>query len=212
MSTKDEIWYFRYLDLPAIPEKFLDEAKEILRNQKKEMKDTYDIKPLTNKWVEKLDEDKKEISYSMFRPLKENGKILTSRSVVRFPVNEDFEFWIRENITDKFIDASIAPSYKQNEDDEILGPHTDTTRDYLLLYIFDISNKGQKTIWWQENGQPVVRGRNVSTNDFDNMTKLHEVEYKIGKWVIMNATILHSVHNIVGYRDAIQISLTEEIF
>jgi hypothetical protein len=204
-----EIWYYRYLTLPKVPTEFIDEAKNTLQRERTESKE---LLQLSDKWVEKVDTDKKEISYQMFRKMNDHGKTITSRSVVRFGVSNEFENWIRTNITDKFIDASIAPSYKENDDDQVLGPHTDTTRDYLLLYLFDTSNTGQTTVWWQENNYPVVRDRNVYINAFDSMTKLEEVEFEKERWVIINARILHSVHNINGHRDAIQISLNDQLF
>jgi hypothetical protein len=204
-----EIWYYRYLTLPKVPAKFIDEAKNTLQQERTEPKK---LSHLSDKWVKKLDTEKKEISYQMFRKMSDHGKIITSRSVVRFGVSKEFEDWIRNNITDKFIDASIAPSYKQNETDQVLGPHTDTTRDYLLLYLFDTSNSGQTTVWWQENNHPIIRDRNVYVNTFDSMTKIEEVEFEKERWVILNARILHSVHNINGHRDAIQISLNDQLF
>jgi len=212
MSLEEEIWYYRYLDLPKVPEKFLEESKNVLRIKRAELEESKKLQSLTSQWVQKVDDEKKEISYKMFRKLNDHGKTITSRSVVRFSVNEKFKQWISENITDRFIDASIAPSHKENEEDQVLGPHTDTTRDYLLLYLFDVSNADQTTIWWRENGHPIIRDRNVYTNIFKNMIKLKEVQFEKERWVILNARILHSVHNINGQRDAIQISLNDRLF
>jgi hypothetical protein len=206
----EKIWYYQYLDLPKIPEKFIDEAKTILKDEKIKRKQA--LQSLSSSWTQKFDPEKKEISYGMFRKMNDHGKTITSRSVVRFSVNVEFESWIRKNIVNDFIDASIAPSYNQNEEDQVLGPHTDTTRDYLLVYLFDTSNTDQKTVWWQENGHPVVREYNISTNDFESMTKLEELEIEKERWILLNARILHSVHNINGYRDAIQISLKDKLF
>lgn len=191
MNTEN-IWYYRYLDLPKIPQRFVEEAKAILQDERSDPINSYSLGAVNHQWFRKLDD---------------YGTEITSRSVIRFKINTDFENWIRENISKDFVDAGVAPSCKENETDDTLGAHTDTTRNYLLLYLFDTSNEGQTTAWWQENGYPIVREKNIYNNVFSSMTKLEETVFEKDRWVLMNATILHSVHNIKGYRNAIHVSL-----
>jgi hypothetical protein len=189
-----DTWYYQYLDLPPIPEEFIREAQSILADERSDPINSYSLGA---------------VNHQMFRKLDLNGEEITSRSVIRFRINTEFEDWIQANIVSDYVDVGVAPSARENPQDHTLGAHTDTTRNYLLLYIFDTSNQGQRTAWWQERGHPVVRERNIYNNVFDTMTKLAETEFEMRRWVLMNATILHSVHNVQGYRNAIHVSLDQ---
>lgn len=185
-------WYYEYLDLPPIPREFIEEAQAILKDERSDPINSYSLGA---------------VNHQMFRKLVVNGEEITSRSVIRFKINSEFEDWVRANIANDYVDVGVAPSARENDTDDTLGAHTDTTRNYLLLYLFDTSNKGQLTRWWQERGYPIVRARNTYNNVFATMTLLEETEFERGQWVLMNATILHSVHNVQGYRNAIHVSL-----
>lgn len=185
-------WYYEYLDLPPIPEEFIREAQSILTDERSDPINSYSLGA---------------VNHQMFRKLNLYGEEITSRSVIRFRINSQFEAWIRTNIVSDYVDVGVAPSARENDTDDTLGAHSDTTRNYLLLYLFDTSNKGQITRWWQEQGKPIVRERNTYNNVFATMTLLEETEFEITRWVLMNATVLHSVHNVQGYRNAVHVSL-----
>lgn len=205
MKENNNTWFYRYLELPKIPDEFQIAAKKQIENEQCEWSALPELNhPL---WEKKLDLDEKQISYPMFRKIDYYGKEVSSRSVLRYKISKDFETWIKQNICSNFLDASIAPYHKINDNDDILGVHTDTTRDYLLFYLLEKSNDDQITAWWQERGFPIVRERNAFTNDFNSLDKLSEVMIEKERWIVINARILHSVHNILGYRNAVQISI-----
>ena len=68
-----------------------------------------------------------------------NGQKVMGSPLVRTKFTDEFEQWVRENITPKFMDAGV--SYRHCNSDTS-GAHTDHTRDFVLSY--NIAKGGPK--------------------------------------------------------------------
>lgn len=192
--SNQEVWYYKFMDdLPHPPQKFIDAALQLAHDpirSKTEFVNDADYLP-------KFD-----------RPLVyPDGVKGTSRRTPRWDFSQEFEAWVRENIHPNPIDAAVSISQGNSN---ITGPHTDGVRAWTYLYLIERSNEGQTTCWWRERGQPLYRGRSYWAPSFENLDKLAEIEFPIGKWVALNITILHSIHNIQGSRVSLQVSLPND--
>lgn len=198
-----ENWfYYKTLDLPKVPEHIVAQALDL----------AHDPDRCVPEKSLRYTPEKNIVRTYWFRPVDVFGETHPSRSVIRFDVGTEFGQWVKENITDDFLDASLAcsMSVKDNFADTVTGMHTDTTRSYLLMYVIEKTNDDQKTIWWQERGYPIVRENDLQIDHFNTVEQIEEAVFEQNRWVLMNARILHSVHNIKGNRFALHVSLTDD--
>lgn len=188
---QDKIWYYKILtDLPHIPEQYINQALAVAANHDQTSADqsyNRDYLPVANRTLVDLD-----------------GKETTSRRTPRWAIGKEFEHWVRDNIAQDFLDAGVSISEGISD---TTGPHTDKTRSWTYMYLIDKSNDQQLTKWWQEFGQAVYREPGTYLDSFDNCEELCSVELPLKTWVCLNIGILHSVHNIKQYRNAIHVSL-----
>lgn len=139
-----------------------------------------------------------------------NGQKVMGSPLVRTKFNDEFELWVKENITPKFMDAGV--SYRHFNSDTS-GAHTDHTRDFVLSY--NITNGGPKCgiVWWknkEREGEPLLQERGIQHLNFDNLEKIEELTGPDGTWFLLESNILHSVENIEAPRVQFQVSLRNE--
>jgi hypothetical protein len=72
-----------------------------------------------------------------------------------------------------------------------------------LIYLLEKGNEDQYTKFYQEPGQGVHRKRNVTIYDMDSLIELDSVCAPLHTWLYFNASILHSVENVLGNRISI---------
>jgi hypothetical protein len=192
-----DYWCYKYMDFPPIPDRFIQEALAIAHDEQ-----ASDVSHANDTaWLPKPN-----------RTIYVDGKPTKSRRTPRWDLSADFSDWVRQNICEDFIDAAVSIS-QGDPDATTTGVHTDGVRHYTMIYLIEKSNDGQKTMWWQEQGHPVQRTeRSYYLESWDTVTKLAEVEYPMFTWICMNVGILHSIHNIQGYRIAIHVSLPYDPF
>ena len=191
-----KIWFYKILtDLPYIPEQYINQALAVAVNHNQtsaEQSYNRDYLPVADRELIDL-----------------AGNKTTSRRTPRWAISKEFENWVRDNIATDFLDTGVSISEGTSD---TTGPHTDKTRSWTYMYLIDKSNDGQLTKWWQENDHPVYRDPGTYLNEFSNCTELCSVEIPLRTWVCLNIGILHSIHNIKQYRNAVHVSLSSVPF
>jgi len=196
----ENLFYYRYLDLPTVPQHIVDSALRFAHDPEK-----------CNARACKTSSPVRQKDRALwFRTLDVFGQLQHSVSVLRFDFDFEFEKWVKDNIVSDFLDASLACAVRTHEEDSVIGIHTDTTRDYLLMYLLQTSNDNQTSFWWQEQGQSVIRQNDIQINHFHTVKPVVETVLQKNKWVLLNPNVLHSVHNVRGHRIALHVSLTSE--
>jgi hypothetical protein len=76
--------------------------------------------------------------------------------------------------------------------------HTDSTRDWVLIYIFNKSNEDQHTCFWKEKNKDLIRTRDIYPIEFDSYDCVGDVIYETNKWYLMRTNVFHSQHNVLG--------------
>jgi hypothetical protein len=179
--------YYKLLpNLPRPPQKFFD-AVDISKTELPLDTDVHDVR----------------IRYAT----RGNEKFMASPSV-RLPFNEEWEQWVRENIVPNFNETGVNWRHANSDTS---GIHTDTTRDYTLSY--NITNGGPncRVVYWQEEGQPVMRTHAIQHLNFDNVKKIFELPVGPDNvWFIHETRILHSAEGIEHPRIQFQVSLNEK--
>lgn len=138
--------------------------------------------------------------------------------------NYDWKKWVCENIADDY--SSIVMSHHGPELETIANPvgtiipHTDGIRDWGLLWLTDLGGENVETVFWQEQDQPIYRGRsiisptvrgsNTKITTYNTLTELHRVNLPVGRWVLLNVGVIHSVENITSTRKALHINFEND--
>jgi len=88
-----------------------------------------------------------------------------------------------------------------------LGPHIDTTREWVLLYLTATGGNDHYTAFYKEKNQPdLIRPYGYHVDDYNQLTEIARIKIPVSTWVILNARVLHSVENIANIRCNYQIS------
>jgi hypothetical protein len=189
MNTSDTFLWKELKDIPAIPQHLYDEAMDIALNEEQAIPQTGELY--------------KELSPKIwFREIKDiDGRTVRGRPNIKFPLSAEFNEWIKENVCETHDGSFVNVAYQNKEGDGTTAPiHTDMSRDWVLIYLLEKSNEDQYTMFWKQNDKPTIRDRSTFLNDWDDCEKIGEVCFDTGKWYLMNARVLHSIHNILGDR------------
>jgi len=118
---------------------------------------------------------------------------------------DEYDTWIRENITKDFQNCSLM--YCRNYNDApSTGAHTDYTRDYILMYNVQTGGPDAELVFWQEEGKPLIRERGCEIGTKANLKKIDGIVGPAGVWYLANGRILHSTEKVIDLRLNFQIS------
>jgi len=132
---------------------------------------------------------------------------MASNNNVRQHFNDDFIDWIRSNITSEFQFANSGVMFF----DEPQLPHTDVTRDYVLLYNVETGGEDSEVCFWREKGQSLYRERMLAVERSPQLELIDRVKGPYDCWYLMNTRIIHSVENVSALRINLQISFDREL-
>ena len=118
----------------------------------------------------------------------------------RCEVKPELEQWFKDNITNNYLHISACRMFGETHN----APHTDTTRDYTLIYLTDLGGTDVKTRFYQEIGHDIHRPRDYHP-DYDNLELLVEYKLDLHTWYLLDSRVVHSVEGIETERKAIQV-------
>jgi hypothetical protein len=189
-------WNFRIIpDLPKPPAELIDRIDCSIRPANEE------FSPDSSRYLGiKQRSDWKKQQYDWIQPMASNKN-------VRHHFDEEFTNWIKSNITPEFQSSNSGIMFFN----EPQLPHTDTTRDFVLLY--NVASGGSETTlcFWQESKQPLRRERVLALERGPHLTLIDSVKGPFDTWYLMNARVVHSVENMTGVRVNLQVSFDAEL-
>jgi len=150
-------------------------------------------------------------------PIHKHGQEMYARALPRMDLTDVLKDWVDQNISTDYtqihlsMNLDISPEPGKAKSDSLIA-HTDQTRSYVLLYLIDVSNEDQDTVYYQEIGRPLHRKRNTIIEDYTRVQEVHRARYLTRRWVYMDATIIHDVENVKTNRTAIQIAFDIDPF
>jgi len=130
-------------------------------------------------------------------------KVISNESraaYMRFDVGDQLIDWVRNNISDQY--HNIGMSYWQGG--SVALPHTDLSRDVVLLYLLSTGGDRVETKFWRYNGQTRCEGH-VHPKSYDELELLESVVLKPNTWHMLDAKVVHSVENLTSDRVALQL-------
>ena len=135
------------------------------------------------------------------------GKDTKNSSYQRFDIEGKLRQWLKFNIVHDPIDFGIAFDNIDNVEVDHF-PHVDNSRHYSLNYVITTGGDNVVTNFYQEDGELVQRDNAFKfVNDYANLNIIDSVKIPAGRWVLLNARVIHGVNNLRTERNSIQISL-----
>jgi hypothetical protein len=145
----------------------------------------------------------------------EQGQQVLARNVPRFRIGAEWEQWVRDNISAEFKDTGVGVSMRAEPDAQDSGAmktHTDTSRNFGLIYLIHRTNEDQWTRWYQEPGQPAHRPNGIHAEDMTKVIELASIQIPLHTWVYIDARILHRAENMQGDRISLMVSYDQDPF
>jgi hypothetical protein len=90
--------------------------------------------------------------------------------------------------------------------DEVQLPHTDVTRDYVLLYNVSAGGPDSTLCFWQEEGEQLFRDRMLAVERSPRLKLVDSTKGPFDCWYLMNTRVIHSVENVTSLRLNLQVS------
>lgn len=137
--------------------------------------------------------------------VRKNGAYHSSGHYQRCDLLPELITWVNSTITQEYLHVSACKMYGERHN----APHTDTTRDYTLIYLTDLGGSAVSTVFYQEQGYDLHRPRHCHPN-YDNLNKLAEYHLEPRNWYLLDSTIIHSVEGIESTRMSIQVGFDRE--
>ena len=122
-------------------------------------------------------------------------------------VDEELKRWAYENITDTDVVHVRISAIKADDDHDTCGAHVDRAREYALLYVTEDGGPDNKTMFYQEQGQPIIREKAARCNDHDKLIELDGISIPPRTWCLLNVRVMHGVRNLNSRRVSIQVGL-----
>lgn len=143
-------------------------------------------------------------AFSFDRYCSKDGVAIPNTVYSRYPANKKICAWFEENIASDYTDIGISLHGTLSGASTSL-PHTDNTRDWLLIWLLDAGGTEVDTVFWQEKNQPVFRSKKLHPTSYDNLIEIGRARYKQGRWALMDTRVIHSVEGIMNTRKSLQI-------
>lgn len=138
------------------------------------------------------------------------GRDFDAAMNARIRFTENFEHWVKQNITDRYNDVGVN-YVDSDESRNSTGAHCDLSRRYAVIFNVLTGGPHATLCFWQEKGQALIREPGCQCSDFDRLTLVDSVQGPKDCWYIIDAHVLHGVEHLTGPRINLQISLDYEL-
>jgi hypothetical protein len=209
------------VDLPTVPEVFIEENNNAvyerlglpmiqnlqvpdLKNKKEETGQT--------KLIHHTDESKKQ-SYDLDNNPRlidwDDGSKKRICTIRRYPFSNQLYAWVKENIYPWVDDMNhYQLGHQVWKQGDVIWPHTDGVRGHFVLsYLLEEGGDFVETVWYKVRDKEAVLPPATHYVNFNNIDVVTRKRLPLGKWVLNDARILHSVYYMTQPRIAITIGL-----
>lgn len=176
-------YYFKRLDLPAVPPGLLTEAGEVDRT-------------VTSTGT-----------HDRILTLRDGSNLPISRHLYqRFPVDVALQNWVRQNVIEQWCNIGVSHTAPP-----CLAPHMDRTRFYTLQYVIDRGGDHVQTVFYKAASEDLkIDPANLYFDDYRQLEPVASYTAQLGEWYLLNTRYIHSVENITGRRTLFQIGLMRD--
>ena len=190
LCWRDMMEYIRIMeDLPSIPEHMVAEALRLAE-------DNSGFQSFTV--ATDADWGKDKLTASAKKGGKRQPKI---------ELEGEIRDWVRANIADGFHEVSIRKTIEEGDHNH---PHTDRTRNWVLIYLLEAGGDDHRTVFYESADQVYTPGQ--LWPDYEGLTEVASAKLPLNKWAFLSSHHPHSVENIPGCRIAIQVGFWDDPF
>lgn len=176
---------FKFLNLPHVPQELIDTAYNNINEQ-------IIIKNNQNKDWEWKSKEKFIV----------DGLEKQNVAFIQYDLDNAVLDWMKNNIiSEGYTDIRISRS--TSGDGKL--PHTDNTRDFVLIYMLEPGGERPETVFYCEKGYDLIRERGVRIKDYAVVDEVDRVYIPPHHWCILNTRIIHGVENITSHRISFQL-------
>ena len=188
----DKIWYYKKLDFPELPTELKNTFDQLIKEKLLQVPDTiYTTRNLNPDGY---------FNYHKGSPTQIENKTFPGGELFYTELTTEFKSWFRENVSatagmPRFSTHKNAPS----DPITFLPPHVDFQRHYALNYVHVPGGTNVKTVFYQEQGQPVIRTTS-QIHIKEPLIKLAEINIPVNTWHLLRTDIIHPVEFMTGPR------------
>ena len=172
-------YFFQPVDLPPLPQRFVDEALHGDRN---------DL-----------------IVTSTDRQIQDDGGLYRNARLQRWRLGQDLAAWLEQHGVHGFQDVSVQTI----EQGETLGPHTDSWQSCKLFYLLETGGDNVETIWYRQPGQDLITQKWLLVENTVDLEEVHRMVIPARTWGFINVQIIHEVTNMTSARQTVVASFAE---
>ena len=195
------MWLYKFIDAPELPPELEAKVMALYNHPDKESR-----RINSNDYANDMKPDLAGRLHPKDVVAIKDGKSYRNSRGFRYTLDQQVSDWIHQHLTNQYTDCGLSVIHGP---DGLLAPHTDQTRRFAILYMFDTGGADVRTAFYQEHGYPVERELREFGTDYSKLNEVHAVQFPLRTWVIMNTNVLHSVENLVSDRIQIQFGLNE---
>ena len=190
----NKIWYYKKLDFPELPLELKNRFDQLVKEKLLQVPDN--IHTITNP----SQDGYLNYNYHQVPPTQIENNTFPGGEYFYTELTPEFKSWFRENIsaTAGFLRFS---THKPDPSSPItrLSPHVDFQRSYGLNYVHVPGGISVKTVFYQEQGHPVIRS-NPPISVKSPLIKLAEITIPVNTWHLLRTDIVHTVEFMTGPR------------
>ena len=192
--------------LPKVPDHFINMAMDIVAPT---IQKNQEVVENEEDYLVDIGFRTKEYKY---RKIIKDGKEYSTRAQEGFLMGEEWEQWVKENLTPNYVETSIRLS---GGTAEIHGPHVDYPGKIRLFYLLSRGGENAETVWYVKPGEPAVydidkeqRANPIHEDNIDNLIEIDRAKFPLESWVLFNGYIMHGVHGLTGPDPRLNFSVT----
>jgi hypothetical protein len=202
MTAIAQPWYYKILDIPELPKDLEDQVWALYNDPNKKHFNTHE----NDEYHNAIRPDLQNRPRLADAKTKLNGTVLETVRSHRYHLPQPVHDWVVSHFGDQYTDLSLSVT-DNSPTKTILIPHTDCTRESLIIYTLDQGGDDVELKFWQENNEPLHREMRTFPDNYDRLKQINSVKWPSRTWVILNTNIIHSVENIQSRRIQIHMGL-----
>jgi hypothetical protein len=131
---------------------------------------------------------------------------------VRLRIGLDWERWVADNIAAGFNETGVsyAQGPEEHEPPRSAGIHTDSSRDFSVIWLLDPGGPDAELTLWRDPNQDLMLPGYVTRDHDQGLVNIAVIPGNPGCWYQLHTRVLHSIDWITRNRVGLQISYNQD--
>jgi hypothetical protein len=188
----NKVWYYKALDFPELPEHLKQKFDLLIEQHLLETPEVLYTKEHLNEY--------NYINYLKSPPTHmSDGVEVPGGEMIYNELTPEFVEWFRHHVS---ATASLPrfAAHRTSAPLTFLAAHCDMRRNYALNYVHCPGGDNVKTVFFQEEGEPIIRGVGITANIKKPLHRIAEIVIPVNTWHLLRTDIIHSVENMTSPR------------